>query len=123
MNITRIKETAHGDVVLLSLSGKMMNGPESVDLYPYVKQMIADGKKQVIVDMGKIKWFSSTGLGALMASYASLKNSGGEMKIARPTRRIYSVFYQMELNNFFDTYDKIDDALNAFEMPAKKPAV
>ncbi len=117
----RIKETAKGDVILLTLSGKMMNGPESVDLYPYVKQMIEEGKKYVVVDMGKIKWFSSTGLGALMASYTSLKNVGGDLKIARPTRRIYSVFYQMQLSNVFDTFDTVDEALNAFELKTQDP--
>lgn len=118
----RIKETAHNDVTLLTLSGKMMNGPESVNLYPYVKNMIEEGKTNVIIDMGKIKWFSSTGLGALMASYTSLKNAGGDMKIARPTRRIYSVFYQMQLTNVFDTFDTVDEALNAFELKTQNPS-
>ncbi len=111
----KIKESEQDGVVVLSLSGKMMNGPESIDLHPYVKDLIEKGKTSVVVDMGKVKWFSSTGLGALLASYTSLRNAGGELKIARPTRRIHSLFYQMELTSLFDSYDSLEEAVSAFK--------
>jgi anti-sigma B factor antagonist len=110
-----IKETEHGDVTLLTLSGKMMHGETSSEIHPYVKDLIEQGKKKVVVDMGKIKWFGSTGLGALLASYTSIKNADGELKIARPTRKISSVFYQMELNSVFDSYDSVEEAIESFE--------
>ena len=44
-----------------------------------------------------------------------LKNADGEMKIARPSRKIYSLIYQMELREVFDTYDSIDEAIEAFK--------
>lgn len=111
----RIKETERDGIVILTLTGKMMNGPESINLHPYVKQLIEQDKLNLIVDMGHVKWFSSTGLGALLASYTSLRNAGGEMKIARATKRIYSLFYQMELSSLFDTYETIDEALEAYK--------
>lgn len=111
----RIKETELYGVVILTLTGKMMNGPESIDLHPHVKRLIGEGKINLVVDMGKVKWFSSTGLGALLASYTSIRNAGGEMKIARATKRIYSLFYQMELASLFDTYDTVDEAVEAFK--------
>jgi anti-sigma B factor antagonist len=109
----RIKEKQKGDVTLLTLKGDMIH--DKVDLHPYVKNLIEDGKKKIVVDLGHIKWFSSTGLGALMASYTSLKNADGEMKIARPSRKIYSLIYQMELREVFDTFDTVDEAVEAFE--------
>ncbi len=96
-----------------------MNGPESIDLHPYVKDLIEQGKKSLVVDMGKVKWFSSTGLGALLASYTSIKNAGGEMKIARATKKIYSLFYQMELTSTFDSYETVDKAVASFGEESK----
>lgn len=118
----KIKETQKDDVTLLTLSGKMMNGPESINLHPYVKNLIDQDKTKLVVDMGKVKWFSSTGLGALMASYQSLKNAGGDLKIARPTRRIYSVFYMMEMVEVFDTYNTVEEAIESFHQKPAEPA-
>ena len=109
----RIKEKQKDGVTLLNLKGDMIH--DKVNLHPYIKNLIEEGKKKIVVDLGNIKWFSSTGLGALMASYTSLKNADGEMKIARPSRKIYSLIYQMELREVFDTYDSIDEAIEAFK--------
>jgi len=111
----RIKETEHNGITVLTLSGKMMNDPKTADLHAHVKELIDKGKKQVVIDMGKIKWFSSTGLGALLASYTSIKKAEGELKIARATRKIYSLFYQMEVTSIFDNYESVDEAVAAFE--------
>ena len=108
----RIKEKQKDNVTLLTLKGDMIN--EKLDLHPYVKSLLEKGKKNIVIDLGHIKWFSSTALGALMASYTSIKKAGGQLKIARPSRKIYSLIYQMELREVFDTYDSVNQAIEAF---------
>lgn len=110
----RIKETKQGDITVLTLSGKMMNGPESIHLHPYVKGLIEKDQKRIVVDMGKVKWFSSTGLGSLLATYTSLRNVNGDLRIARPTRKIYSVFMATQLTKIFQSYDTVEEAVESF---------
>ena len=111
----RIKETVKGDVTILTLSGRMINGPESVHLHPYVKGLIEKGQTKIVVDMGKVKWFSSTGLGSLLAAYTSLRNEGGDIRIARATRKIYSVFMATQLVKVFKSFDSVDEAVKSYE--------
>jgi len=111
----RINESTEGDVTILTLSGKMMHGNESSELHPYVKNLIEKDRIKVVVDMGKVKWFSSTGLGALLASATSLRNAGGDLKIARPTRKIQSVFFMMELTSVFESFESVDEAVESFQ--------
>lgn len=111
----RIKETVQGDITILSLSGKMMNGPESIHLHPYVKSLIEKDQTKIVVDMGKVKWFSSTGLGSLLASYTSLRNANGDLKIARPTRKIYSVFMATQLIKVFKSFDTVEEAVESYK--------
>lgn len=110
----RIKENIIGDVTVLMLSGKMMNDPSTATLHPYVKELIGNGRIQVVVDLGRVKWFYSTGLGALLASYTSLRSAGGELKLARPTRKIYSVLMQTELTKVFEHFKSVDEAVQSF---------
>jgi len=110
----RIKETVQDDITILTLSGKMMNGPESIHLHPYVKGLIEKGQTKIVVDMGRVKWFSSTGLGSLLASYTSLRNVGGDLRIARPTRKIYSVFMATQLIRVFESFDSVEEAVGSY---------
>ncbi len=109
----KISEKQDGDVTILILSGDMIN--VKIDIHPTIKKLIEDGRKKVVVDIGKVKWFASTALGSLMASYSSLKAAEGEMKIARASRKIYSLFYQMKLQEIFASYETVDEAVEAFK--------
>ncbi|MEE9167494.1 MAG: STAS domain-containing protein [Candidatus Neomarinimicrobiota bacterium] len=111
----KIKESTKGDVTVLTLSGRMINGPQSVLLHPYIKDLIEKGQKEIVVDMGKVKWFSSTGLGSLLASYTSLRNAGGDLKIARPTRKIYSVFMATQLIQVFQSFETVEKAVESYK--------
>jgi anti-sigma B factor antagonist len=110
----KIKETIHGDVILITLSGKMMLDAKSENLHYYIKDLIERGYTKVVIDMGKITWFGSTGLGALLASYTSLREAKGDLKIARATRKIRSVFMFTQLIKVLKNYDTVDAALSSF---------
>ena len=111
----RIKETEMNGVVVLTLSGKMMLDAKSASLHDYVKNLIEIGKIKVVMDMGKITWFGSTGLGALLASYTSLKDNGGDLKIARATRKIRSVFMFTQIIKVLENYDTVAEAVDAIK--------
>jgi anti-sigma B factor antagonist len=110
----RIKEKTFDDVTVLSLSGKMMMDAHSSDLHHYVKKLIDSGKKQVVMDLGKVSWLASIGLGAILASYTSLKNADGDLKIARASRKIRSLFIFTQLIDIFKDYDSVDEAVASF---------
>jgi len=110
----RIKETEKNGIVILTLSGKMMLDAKSISVHEHVKGLIEQGKTQVVMDMGKITWFGSTGLGALLASYTSLKDNGGDLKVARATRKIRSVFMFTQSIKVLKNYDTVDEAIAAF---------
>ena len=107
----RIKETEMNGIVVLTLSGKMMLDAKSISLHDYVKDLIQKGKTKVVMDMGKITWFGSTGLGALLASYTSLKDNGGDLKVARATRKIRSVFMFTQIIKVLENYDTVEEAV------------
>jgi anti-sigma B factor antagonist len=110
----KIKEKSHNGVTVLSLSGKMMMDARSGDLHHYVKDLIKNGKTQVVIDLGKVTWLASVGLGAILASYTSLKNANGNLKIARASRKIRSLFVFTQLIEIFKDYDSIEEAVASY---------
>ncbi|MBN2279729.1 MAG: STAS domain-containing protein [Candidatus Marinimicrobia bacterium] len=109
----KISEKQMGDVTVLTLSGDLIN--VKMEIHPYVKNLIEEGKKKIVIDLAKVKWFGSTALGSMMASYSSLKAAEGEMKIANPSSKLQTLFYQMKLQEVFETFESVEEALESFE--------
>jgi len=111
----QIKERMEGDVAVLELKGKLMGGPETLSIHTKVKDLISKGVNKVVMDLGKVTWMNSTGLGALMGSMTSLKSADGDLKLARVTEKVKSLFMITKLITIFSTYDSVDDAVSAFK--------
>jgi len=109
----KIKEKIENHVAILSLSGKMMGGPETTALHDHIRGLMNDGVKNVVIDLGGVKWINSSGLGVLMAAMTTLKNADGQMKLANVTEKVESLLMITQLMRIFQTYDSIDRAVSA----------
>jgi len=110
----QINEQRQGDVAILSLKGKLMGGPETQAVHAKVKELAENKVLKVVIDLGSVKWMNSSGLGAIMGSMTTLKNAGGELKLASVTERVKSLFIITKLITIFDTYESIDEAVSNF---------
>jgi len=110
----KIKEKKYGDVTVLTLSAVTINDALGLTLHPQVKELLGKGVKKIIIDLGKVKWFGSTSLGALLASFTSVKEAGGDLRVARPTRKIHSVFVYTQIIRVLKHYDSIEEAVSSF---------
>jgi len=110
-----VKEKIVDDVAVLTVSGKLMGGEETWDIHEKVKSLIADKITKVVIDLSKVKWLNSQGLGMLMACYTSLKNANGALKIAGATEKVNSLFMVTQLIKVFDTYETADRAVASFK--------
>lgn len=110
----KIESHEHGDALVINLKGKVMGGPESVDFQNLLKNTVADGKKKVVIDLGEVEWMNSSGIGLLVSAYTTVKNSGGELKIARATEKIESLLVITKLNSVFETYPDVISAVASY---------
>ena len=110
----QIKETIEGDVVVLSMRGNLMGEPETSEFRDKIKDLVRDGFLKIVLDVSKIKWLNSSGLGALISALASVNNSGGDMRIANVTEKIKSLFMITQLIKVFKTFESTDRAIASF---------
>ena len=116
----KIKEKIEGDVAILEISGKLMGGPETQQIHDHIKGLIADNVNKVIINLSKVKWMNSSGLGVLMASYTTIKNKGGDLKLANVADKVNSLLMITQLMTIFKTYNSVDRALVSFKKGQKK---
>jgi anti-sigma B factor antagonist len=111
----KIKEKIEEHVAILSLSGKMMGGTETTAFHEHIRGLLKDGIKNVVVDLGDVRWMNSSGLGVLMAAMTTLKSAEGRLVIARATEKVESLLVITQLIKVFETYETVDRALSSFE--------
>jgi anti-sigma B factor antagonist len=110
----KIKEKMEGDIAVLSLSGKMMGGPETTALHDRIKSLITDGIHSVVIDLKGVKWMNSSGLGILMACMSSLNQVNGRLKLSSVTEKVQSIMMITKLIQIFDTYENSERAVAKF---------
>lgn len=110
----KIKEKIDNHVAILSLSGKMMGGPDTQAVHDHIKGLINDGIKNVVIDLGDVKWMNSTGMGILMASMTTLKGHEGKLVLARVTEKVESLLIITQLIKVFTTYETVERAISSF---------
>ena len=104
-----------GQVNILIVKGNLMGGPETISIHDHVKELIAQGKKQVVIDLSKVKWMNSSGLGTMMGCLTSLRNAKGDLKLAGVTEKVKSLFMITKLVTLFETFDTSEQAAKAFQ--------
>ena len=114
-----IQERVVGAVAILDLDGKLVLGDGDALLKDKVHSLVFQGRKQILVNLGKVSYVDSSGLGALVAASVTAKNNGGQMKLLSLTKRLHDLLTISKLVTVFDSYDSEDEAIKSFPAPAK----
>ncbi len=110
----KIKREPNGDVMVLVLSGKILGGKDQEEFSTEIKTLINEGHVDVLLNMEKVEYISSTGLGILIAGYTSLKKSGGQMKICAVRERVENLLNVTHLKLLFETFESPAKAIASF---------
>ena len=110
----QIVEKESGGVTILDLSGRITLGEESNQLRTHIKEMLAEGAKRLVLDLGDVSYIDSAGLGTLVAGFTSSQSQGAVMKLANLTKRFREQLNITKLVTVFDVYDSVEAAVKSF---------
>jgi anti-sigma B factor antagonist len=69
---------------------------------------------RLVLDMGRVRFIDSSGLGALLSTLRSLAATGGDLKICGSTPAVRVVFELVRLHRVVDVLESREDAVAAF---------
>lgn len=64
--------------IVITLKGNVMGGPNVEIFRNELHKLIDEGKTNVVVNLGKVKFMNSSGLGILIGALTTMKNAGGK---------------------------------------------
>jgi len=102
------------EVVIIDVDGKILLGEGDVEIKEAVDNLLEQGQKKILLNLGKVPYMDSAGLGELIRCFTALRKSGGYFKLLSPNPRIKDLLNITKLLNVFDSYDSEQAAVASF---------
>jgi anti-sigma B factor antagonist len=103
-----------GEVCVLIPEGKIVIGDEVAALREKIKELLDTGHKNILVNLGRVAYIDSTGVGALVGSYTTIRNQGGQMKLSNLSQRVKDILLVTKLLTVFDVYESESEGTKSF---------
>jgi len=101
-------------VSVVTLDGRIVLGDESNALRVKLKSLIAEGRKQIVLNMDNIKYIDSAGLGILVAAHCSAKTQGASLCLCHLGSKFQEVLQITKLLTVFEVCDTEAAAVASF---------
>jgi anti-sigma B factor antagonist len=105
-------------ITVLALDGRIVLGEETVALREKVKSLLAEGKKNIVLDLKNVAMIDSSGLGALVAAHSSAKSNGAELRLCNLGSRTNELLQMTRLLTVFEVSNSEADAVRAMSKSA-----
>ena len=90
--------------VVISLKGKLMGGPDAEKFREDLHELIEQDKTNVIVNLGKVKFMNSSGLGIIIGALTTMRKAGGNLIICEADKKIEDLLIVTQLISVFQHY-------------------
>lgn len=98
-------------IVILAIEGKLTGLEERGVIQEKVRETAKGKVKHIILDLSKVMWIDSTGLGELISSLSSIKKIEGNLVLASLQAPVQSLLKMTNLDQIFEIHDSVESAL------------
>jgi anti-sigma B factor antagonist len=105
-------------VTIIDVSGRITLGEGCSQLRDLVREQLAKGNKNILLNLGDVTYIDSSGIGELVHGYTSVANQGGQLKLLNLTKKVHDLLQITKLYTVFDVHDDEAKAVSSFAKAA-----
>ena len=103
-----------GNISVVDVSGKITIGEGDVVMRERVQELLDGGHQNILLNLEKVSYMDSAGIGELVACYKRAKEKDGVVKLLNPSGKVYDLLQLTKLEEVFETYRDEKEALVSF---------
>ena len=107
------REVSH--VTIVDIQGRIVLGDEIHLLRDAVRNLVADGKRKIILNLAEVDYIDSSGVGELVGCFTTVRNAGGELKLLNLSQKVHDVLHVTKLYTVFDIREDEFHAVKSFD--------
>jgi len=112
------KTRREGNVTILDLSGRITLGENTGILRDELRSLLAQGNKNIILNMKDVGYVDSAGLGELVGAYTTATNQGGAVKLLHLQGKMRDLMQITKLHTIFAIFENEQQAVQSFATAA-----
>ena len=113
LHITVLEQKGNEHVTVLHLKGEL-DGSTYKDLESRANELIAEGAKNLLMDLSGVDYMGSAGLRAFHSTSNTLKAKEGAVKLLNPSDTVARILKTLGFDQFFEVFTDLDEALGSF---------
>src|SRR5438046_1980076 len=117
MSNLNIQERRIGDITVLDMDGNIRIGGSNVALKKAISSLVTEGRNQIVLNLARVAYIDSSGLGELISGHVTLNNKGGQIKLLNLTQRLQELMTITKLLTIFEVYEDESKAVDSFQIP------
>ncbi len=82
---------------------------------------VLDANAKLVLDLSRLRFVDSSGLGAFISCLRKLNAKGGDLKLCGMSKQVRAVFELVRMHRVFDILGTKEDAIRAFERVPPSP--
>ena len=113
----KLKSETIDDVVVITVLADALDAGNVVDFKSSITPLLEDSRK-VALDMNRVKFMDSSGVGAMLACLRILHTRNGELKLFNLRRQLTDLFKLVRLDRIIGIHESRKAVIKAFQEPA-----
>jgi len=110
----QITTTDDGHITILTVDGDLVIG-ESESLFKRtVIRLLEEGKVNLLVDMRRVNFLDSSGLGALVRAMTNSQKEGGQTKLLGAGPQVKKLLEMTKLDSVFENFTDMETAVSSY---------
>jgi len=109
-----IDQNEREGITILELNGRITMGEEVTKFRQIIQTLALGVSPKLILDMQRVDYIDSTGLGAVVMSSSALGKVGGSVKLLHLNRRNIELLVATKLTTIFEIFNDEQAAVNSF---------
>lgn len=103
-----------GDVHILGPEGRIAFGYGDQEMGEAVRGALAGGARKILINLEKVAYLDSSGIGELVSCFAAIKNRQGELRICSMNSKVTNLVKMTSLFAVFSVHDTEAEALQGW---------
>jgi anti-sigma B factor antagonist len=101
-------------VQIVQLRGPLRMGAAVDELRQTFEEALANGENRIALNLAEVNMIDSSGIGLLVKFLASIKKSGGSIKLVQPSKFAIQTLRLVGVLNLFEIFDSDEAAVESF---------
>ncbi len=103
-----------GEIIVIDLNGDLVLGDGDEILRESINEVLGEGWRKIIVNLGRVGRMDSSGIGELVASWKLARRFDAAMKVLRPGDKVKHALHLAQVLPLLEVFEDEHAALESF---------